>query len=93
MGRVGGDDKAAFQLAQQRFLVHDPQHTFVIDRPPVALQGFGHSPITVAGEGQHQPLDRIPQAGRLGLDRAILLLPGVVPGAIDVQQHTELSEG
>ena len=38
MRRVGGDDEVAFELAEQGFLPHDPQHPLVIDVPAVALQ-------------------------------------------------------
>src|SRR5579871_1723892 len=46
MPRVGGqDDKALFQVAEQRLLAHDAQYALVIDFPALPLEGMGHTAI------------------------------------------------
>src|SRR5438876_6495183 len=56
---------------------------------------MGHSPIAIACKLQDEVLYRITQRHRFSplrwLDRD--MLSGIVPGAIDLQQHTEMTDG
>jgi hypothetical protein len=62
---VRGRDKPAFELAEQGFFSHDPQHPFVIHLPALARQGMGHPSVAIARELKDDLLDGIPQGDRL----------------------------
>ncbi len=62
VGRVGGENEAPFELAQQGLLAHDAQDPLLVDRSPAgAAQRMRHAAVAVAGKVQHDPLDGIPQ--------------------------------
>ena len=67
MPGVGGDHKAAFELAQQRLFPHDAQDPLGIDHPALTAQGVSDAAVAVAREVQHDALDRLPQRHRLGV--------------------------
>ncbi len=53
MTRIGGrDDKAFFEMAEQRFFSHNAQHALVIDLPALTRERMGHTPIAIASKFQ-----------------------------------------
>ena len=70
-------------------------HPFMVHLPSGSLQGMGHPAIAIAWKVQNELFDAITQRHRLSplgwLDGDMGL--GIVPGAIDLQQLAEMSDG